>query len=89
MSSVKFVADLRRVASLQVAPREQRTSPRLAVHEVDGNCSCKCKGDWTINLFAKSETCVNIFVALHRKHVIILSDIVTVLQLFYLDVESW
>jgi hypothetical protein len=32
--SVQFVADLRRVTSLQVAPREEKTLPKLAVQEV-------------------------------------------------------
>jgi hypothetical protein len=36
--------------------------------DVVNDCTCKCRRDWPINIFAKSETRVNFLVALRRQH---------------------
>jgi hypothetical protein len=38
---------------------------------VVNKCTCECRRDWPINIFDKSETRVNLLVALPTKHVTI------------------
>jgi hypothetical protein len=46
----------------------EKTSPRSAVQVIVNNCTCECERDYSINALAKSETRVNLLVALPRQH---------------------
>jgi hypothetical protein len=56
---------------LEYRPREDFTKISGASNcdsEVENNCTCECERDCPINVLAKSETRVNLLVALHRQH---------------------